>query len=106
MGRTDTELWYEKVDFSNVNVLVIEWTHGNSDNYEGVDFPILLNSTPQETLAHRRARNRDGATDSPFTMLVLELEQEMLMSQAHKAKLIVSKSGELLSYDDYKKLMA
>jgi alpha-galactosidase len=105
MGRTDTELWYEKVDFSNVNVLVIEWTHGNSDNYKGVDFPILLNSTPQETLAHRRARNRDGATDSPFTTLVLELEQAMLESQAHKAKLIVSKSGELLSFEAYRKLM-
>jgi alpha-galactosidase len=105
MGRTDTELWYDKVDFSEVNVLVIEWTHGNSDNYEGVDFPILLNSTPQETLAHRRARNRDGATDSPFTMLVLELEQDMLESQAHKAKIIVSKSGEILSYEAYRNLM-
>jgi alpha-galactosidase len=106
MGRTDTELWYESIDFSDINVLVIEWTHGNSDNYEGVDFPVLLNSTPQETLEHRRSRNRDGATDSPFTMLVLELEQELLMSQAHKAKIIVSKSGDILSYEEYQKLMS
>ena len=56
MGREDTELWYEEVNFSDVHILVIEWTHGNSDNYQGVDIPILLNSTPQETLAHRRAR--------------------------------------------------
>ncbi len=105
MGRTDSELWYEEVDFSNIKVLVIEWTHGNSDHYEGVDIPILLNSTPEETLAHRRARNRDGKTDSAFTMTVLELEQNLLASQAHKAKIILSKSGELLSYDDYKKLM-
>ena len=80
---------------------IIEWTHGNSDYYKGVDIPILLNSTPQETLAHRRARNRDGATDSPFTMMVLELEQAMLEKQAKKAKIIISKSGELLSYEDY-----
>lgn len=105
MGRTDTELWYEKVDFSQIQVLVIEWTHGNSDHYKGVDIPILLNSTPQETLAHRRARNRDGATDSPFTMMVLELEQTMLEKQAQKAKIIISKSGELLSYEDYCKKM-
>ncbi len=105
MGRTDTELWYEKVDFSAIQVLVIEWTHGNSDNYQGVDIPILLNSTPQETLAHRRARNRDGATDSPFTMMVLELEQAMLEKQAPKAKIIISKSGELLSYEEYCKQM-
>lgn len=105
MGREDTELWYEQVDFSDIQVLVIEWTHGNSDNYKGVDIPVLLNSTPQETLAHRRARNRDGATDSPFTTMVLEIEQGMLESQAHKAKIIVSKSGDLLSYEEYLKVM-
>ena len=106
MGREVTELWYDLVDFSNIDVLVIEWTHGNSDNYEGVDIPILLNSTPQETLAHRKARNRDGGTDSPFTTLVLEIEQGMLESQAHKAKIIVAKTGELLNYDAYLELMA
>lgn len=105
MGRNEGELWYENVDFSDKNILIIEWTHGNSDNYTGVDIPILLNSTPQETLEHRRARNRDGKTDSPFTMRVLELEQEMLEKQAHKAKIILSKSGELLTYDAYCKLM-
>ncbi len=105
MGRTDSELWYEEVDFTDIKVLVIEWTHGNSDNYQGVDIPILLNSTPEETLAHRRARNRDGKTDSAFTMLVLELEQNLLKSQAHKAKIILSKAGELLSYSQYESLM-
>lgn len=106
MGREATDLWYDLVDLRDVRVLIIEWTHGNSDHYAGVDVPILLNSTPAETLAHRRARNRDGATDSPFTTLVLELEQRMLEAQAHKAKLILSKSGELLSYAQYRSLMA
>lgn len=105
MGRTDMELWYEEVDFSGTEVLIIEWTHGNSDNYKGVDIPVLLNSTPQETMEHRRARNRDGAVDSPFTTMVLELEQDMLEAQAHKAKIIVSKSGRLLSYGEYKEMM-
>ncbi|MEG1946423.1 MAG: adenylylsulfate kinase [Lachnospiraceae bacterium] len=100
MGREDTELWYEEVDFSNIQILVVEWTHGNSDCYQGVDIPILLNSTPQETLAHRNARNRDGAVDNPFTTMILEIEQGMLERQAHKAKIIISKSGELLSYDE------
>lgn len=105
MGREDTELWYEEVDFSGVKVLVIEWTHGNSDYCSGADIPILLNSTPEETLAHRRARNRDGAADSPFTTMVLEIEQEMLKKQAHKAKIIVAKNGEKLSYQEYCRFM-
>ena len=105
MGREETELWYDPVDFSDKNIIVIEWTHGNNHNLQGVDIPILLNSTPQETLEHRRSRNRDGATDSPFTTMVLSIEQEMLISQASRAKLILSKSGEILDYSDFIKRM-
>ena len=106
MGRTPDALWYEEVDFSNVHVLLVEWTHGNSTHLIGVDLPILLNSTPAETLAHRRARNRDGKPDSAFITMVLDLEQKKLESQAHKAKIILSKSGELLTYSQYRQLMA
>ena len=106
MGRETAELWYDEVDVRDTQVLIIEWTHGNSDFIEGVDIPILLNSTPQETLAHRRERSRDGKPDSAFITMVLELEQRKLESQAHKARLILSKSGELLTYDEYRHLMA
>ncbi|MCR4904357.1 MAG: adenylyl-sulfate kinase [Butyrivibrio sp.] len=105
MGRDECALWYEDVDFSDTQVLIIEWTHGNSDYYKGVDVPVLLNSTPAETLAHRQSRNRDGKTDSAFTTTVLEIEQEKLKSQAHKARIILSKNGEILSFDEYQKLM-
>jgi len=106
MGRELTALWYDRVDLSAVKVLILEWTHGNSDCLEGVDIPILLNSTPAETLAHRRARNRDGKTDSAFTTMVLEIEQQKLEAQARKARIILSKQGELLTYADYRRLMA
>lgn len=105
MGRTEDERWYDQVDMSDVQVLVIEWTHGSSDHLKGIDIPVLLNSTPEETRAHRRSRNRDGKTDSAFTTMVLEIEQRELDSCAHKAKLIISKSGEKLSYDQYRALM-
>ncbi|MDR1705695.1 MAG: adenylyl-sulfate kinase, partial [Clostridiales bacterium] len=63
MGRGEADLWYDAVDFRNVKVLIIEWTHGNSDFFEGVDIPVLLNSTPAETLEHRKSRGRDGGAD-------------------------------------------
>ena len=106
MGRTEDERWYEPVDVSQTNVLVIEWTYGSSDHLRGVDIPILLNSTPEETRAHRRARARDGKTDSAFTTMVLEIEQEELDRCAHKAKIIISKSGEVLTFDQYRLLMS
>jgi hypothetical protein len=105
MGREANELWYEAVEFDDKHVLIIEWTHGNSFHLRGVDIPILLNSTPEETLEHRKKRNRDGGTDSPFTTMVLSIEQELLNSQAQKAKLIVSKDCELLTYDAFKRVM-
>ena len=106
MGRTDTELWYDQVDFSQINVMILEWTHGNSDGFSGVDIPILLNSTPQETAEYRRKRARDGKTDSPFTTMVLELEQAKLEACAHKAKFIITKDCRLISYGEYRDLMA
>lgn len=101
MGREDDELWYENVRFPPCGILVIEWTHGNSDMLTGVDIPVLLSSTPQQTLAHRQKRARDGAVDSAFTRMVLQLEQEMLLVQAGRAKLIVSKEGDFLTLEDY-----
>ncbi len=105
MGRDEASLWYDKIDLTDKNVLIVEWTHGNSDYMSQVDVPILLNSTPQETLEHRRSRNRDGKLDSPFTTLVLELEQQKLVDQAHKARIIISKAGDIISFDEFQKLM-
>ena len=105
MGRDEASLWYDEVDMSDKQVLIVEWTHGNSDYMTQVDIPVLLNSTPQETLEHRRSRNRDGKLDSPFTTLVLELEQNKLVNQAHKAKIIVTKSGEIIDFKQFSELM-
>ena len=101
MGRTVDELWYDEVDVSDVRVIVLEWTYGNSEHLRGVDLPVLLNSTPEETLAHRRSRNRDGGVDGPFTTMVLGLEQEKLHAQARRAAVIVAKSGEIQGYAAY-----
>ena len=96
MGRTEDARWYSQVDFTNINVLILEWTHGNNAALQGIDIPVLLNSTPEETRAHRRARARDGKTDSAFTTMVLEIEQAELDSRAPFAKVIISKAGDVI----------
>lgn len=101
MGRESHNLWYDMIDMSSIQVLILEWTHGNNPNLNEVDIPIFLNSTPQETMEHRRSRNRDGNTDSPFTTMVLEIEQEKLRQQAPTAKIIVLKNGEMINFDEY-----
>lgn len=98
MGRSPNDIGFEAMDFSNIKVLIIEWTHGNNSLVNGVDIPVFLFSTPDETLAHRLKRARDKGADSSFVNMVLGLEQEKLNSQAEKAALIVKKSGDVISY--------
>ena len=102
-GRTEDAIWYDKVDVRDVPVLVVEWTHGNSRFLSGVDLPVVLYATPEETLADRRARARDGAVDSPFVARVLAIEQESLVAQAHRAAAIVLRSGEVVAYEDFRR---
>ena len=105
MGRDKDSIRYDDVDMSDIQILILEWTHGNSKYLKYVDVPILLNSTPEETLEYRQLRARDSATDSPFTMMVLNLEQEQLKAQADKAKIIMTKSGEIIDYTTYRSIM-
>lgn len=96
MGRSEEERYYDEIDFSNINILIIEWTHGGNSNIKGIDIPILLNSTPEETKQHRKNRARDGKVDSAFTTMVLEIEQEELDDRRSSAKIVISKVGEIL----------
>lgn len=101
MGRSEEERWYDAIDFRDTDVLIIEWTHGGNKDLHGVDIPILLNSTPEETREHRRLRARDGKTDSAFTTMVLEIEQAELMERAKTARIILAKNGDFLDPQDF-----
>lgn len=93
MGRELNEIWYETVDVSQTQILLLEWTHGNNILLNGVDLRIYLDSNPADTLQNRKNRNRDTMIESPFTTMVLELEQELLHSQMEIADMIVSRDG-------------
>lgn len=105
MGRDEASLWYDRVDMKDIKILILEWTHGNSEYLKGVDISIMLASTPQETLSYRLERGRDHGIDSPFTTIVLNLEQAILDSQASRASIILTKSGNITSHEDYMKML-
>ncbi len=94
MGRTEDERRYEAADVSNTPLLLLEWTHGGSELLRGVDLPVLLLGTTEETLPYRRARNRDADTDTPFTTMVLNIVQEKLLRRAGSAAIILSRDGQ------------
>ena len=61
--------------------MLLEWTHGGSDDLHGVDLSVFLESSPEETKERRIRRNRDENAASPFICRVVELEQEKLEVQ-------------------------
>lgn len=98
LGRDIEGAWYEAKDFNNIEVLIVEWTHGNNSNLRGIDIPIMLCGSPQDTLEHRKKRNRDKNVDSSFMQTVLSIEWDKLMKQAKTASLIVTPEGNDLEY--------
>ncbi len=97
MGRTEDARWYDEVDFSGTDVLLLEWTHSGSEKVQGVDIAVCLRSTPEETKAYRLFRARDGKADSAFVTMVLEIEQAKLDARMESnADIIIAKDGTVL----------
>lgn len=95
MGREDGEISSEETNFTGVSVMLVEWTHGGSEYLKGVDIPVFLESSPEETKERRIRRNRDENAASPFICRVVELEQEKLDIQKGHARLVVGKDKEV-----------
>lgn len=95
MGRNEGEISYEETDLCDVQVLLIEWTHGGSEYLTGVDLPIYIDSTPEDTLQNRVKRNRDENAASDLIRVVLKIEQEKLLKQAKNAKIVVDRDGDI-----------
>lgn len=95
MGRTPDDIWYDRMDVSDTDILILEWTHGNSTYLHGVDVSVVLISTPEETLENRKKRNRDTAIDSPFVARVLRIEQKKINDGLDRADIIQDMHGRI-----------
>lgn len=93
MGREEGEVSYEETYLQDIKILLVEWTHGGSEFLNGVDLPIYMDSTPEETLQNRVKRNRDENAASELISVVLGIEQKKLVEQAKKAKIVVDRDG-------------
>jgi hypothetical protein len=65
-----------ETEVSSLNSLIFEGTW--SCLVQPNDLKVFLYATPEETMAHRKARNRDGGVGSPIVETVLSIEQEKL----------------------------
>ena len=95
MGREAYEVWYKEEKAADKEILILEWTHGNSPLLTGIDLSIVLKSTPEETLENRKKRNRDAAITSPFVARVLRIEQEKINAGMDRADFIQDMAGNI-----------
>jgi alpha-galactosidase len=79
------------IDFSKINVLVLEgtWSH----LVAGTNVRLYLQTNFEETLAHRKARGRDSI--SPFGERVLRIEQKKLDRIAQAGHLVAHMDGRV-----------
>ncbi len=107
MGPDLYDVYYEAVDFSNTDVIVLEWTHAMSEVLEGIDIPVVLCSTPEETIERRKLRNRGNEEiDTPFIMMVLRIEQKSINAQVHKAKVLLSSESEIITVSQFQEQLS
>ena len=91
MDHVDVGVTGDWCDALSVNR--IEWTHGGSEFLSGVDLPVYIDSTPEDTLHRRVKRNRDENAASELIKTVLDIEQKKLLKQAKNAKIVVGRDG-------------
>jgi alpha-galactosidase len=78
IDRVNSVVYNDKsvTDVSALKAMIFEGTW--SCLIKPVDLKVFLYATPEETMAHRKARNRDGGVGSPIVETVLGIEQEKL----------------------------
>jgi alpha-galactosidase len=81
------------LDVSPIQVIVLEGTWSNL--VPNVDARIFLDTNFEETRAHREKRARDPM--SPFTEMVLNIEQGKLNEIRERANFVINLDGEIRS---------
>ena len=102
MGRDTTAFWYESRDFTKTSVLILEWTLSLSRYLIGIDVPVFIDATPEETYASRVARGRDANARTDLIQAVVEIEQGLLMRDVPRASVIATRDGRVLTVEEWK----
>lgn len=106
MGRDTTAFWYENRDFSKTSVLILEWTLGLSRYLTGIDVPVFIETTPEETYTSRISRGRDSNARTDLIQAVIEIEQKLLIRDVPRASVIATRAGAVLTPDEWRTMHA
>lgn len=87
----------ENLDITNVEVLIVEGTY--TSLLRNVDKRIFITRTREDTLAHRKKRNRGIEVGDPFIEGILEVEHKIIAGHKHLANIIITKTYDVIFTD-------
>jgi len=84
----------EGLDLADVKVVIVEGTY--TSLLRNVDKRIFINRTREDTLAHRKKRERGKEVGDPFVEGILEIEHKIIAGHKHLADIIITKEYEVI----------
>ena len=84
----------EKIDLEGVKVLIAEGTY--TSLLRNVDKRVFINRNFEETLAHRRKRNRGKEVGDPFVENILFTEHKIIAGHKYLADIVITNDFEVV----------
>ena len=84
----------ERISLDDVKVVIVEGTY--TSLLGQVDVRIFINRTYEDSLEHRKKRNRGEEVGDPFVEGVLAREHEIIAAHKHLADILITKDYEVV----------
>jgi len=83
----------EHVDLTDINVLIVEGTYVSL--LRNVEFKVFITRNREDTLEHRKKRNRGNEALDPFIENILKIEHMIIGGHRFLADIIISKDYQV-----------
>jgi uridine kinase len=87
----------ETIDLEGVRAVIVEGTY--TSLLKHVDTRIFIERTRQDTLEHRRKRNRGTEAGDPFVEQILALEHMIIAGHRQLADFVITKNYEVMAVE-------
>jgi uridine kinase len=84
----------ERISLDDVKVVIVEGTY--TSLLGQVDVRVFINRTYEDSLEHRKKRNRGEEVGDPFVEGVLAREHEIIAAHKHLADILITKDYEVV----------
>lgn len=93
----DDSIGKEKINLKGIQVVIAEGTY--TSLLKNVDTKIFITRNRQETLAHRKKRNRGNEVNDPFIEQILDTEHKIIAGHVQLADFIINSNYDIITIE-------